>query len=107
MPIKTNLKLSLEEHVYPILTDHGMNPRWNGEWKGSHEGIVVDKGYISICSTDHLYVRGSPWLAEFLLMHIQPFGKELIIDFYPTTELPGPPLKVSPIKRFFNSLVEG
>ena len=92
MPINTRFTLSLETHVYPILEDHGMNPRWNGEWKGSHEGILVNEGYISICSGDHLYVTGSQRLAEFLLKHIQPLGKELVIDFTPQEEkdLPGP-----------------
>lgn len=85
MPIIHTEDLSLEKHVFPILQEHGKQPRWvsGGDDGGDHEGIRCIGGYVSVCNSNHLYVKGTEAFAEFLLDHICPFGKEITIHLYP------------------------
>jgi len=57
---------SLERDVFPVLEKHGFNPRWYSADDGYHDAVVCDEGYVMICETDCLHVRGNKRLAEVL-----------------------------------------
>lgn len=103
MPILTKTSLSLQEHIWPLLSALDLAPRWDNPDDGWHEGIYTKLGYVSTCNHGDLYVEGDQQLADYLLKNLQPFGKELTIHFYPKKVIKGP----SRFVNFLNVMMDG
>ncbi len=66
-------RLSMYEHVYPVLFRNNYSPQAIGN------GCVIVKGNFLMVRNGDLFIDGSRELAELLLKECRPFGREIHI----------------------------